>query len=183
MGIVIVHHVVLGRFPEIHPGKASRPVLPPAAWPVLALVLTLAVAMAWLTDARLLRALGLGELRVMVLVLVIVVAAPACTFLAGRVMRKQREILVRCRTLITADCAMLGVALLATREVPTLRAAITWAAATGFGFCAMLVLFAVLSERLEDAELPTWLRGPAIALVTGAIISLAMSGIASVMRG
>ena len=185
IGVVIVNHLVLVRFPAICPlpDGARRLDLPPVAWLVTALVLTSAVAAAWATDARLLRAFDLRELRLLALVFAIIVAAPAGTLLIGLVIPKRRDLLAQYRPLVTADCVMLGVALLVAREPATLPAAIAWAGAMAILFCAVLALFAELGERLEDADVPTPLRGSAIALVTGGMMSLALTGIASMVRG
>jgi electron transport complex protein RnfA len=182
--VVIINHLVLARVPAIYPlpGTASRLHLPPAAWLITTLVLAAAVAVAWAADVRLLRALGLRELRLIALVLAIVVATPAGVLLAALLTPKRREILARYQPLITADCAMLGVALLVTRDNTTLAAAVAWAAATAIAFGAILGLFAELRARLEDADVPVRLRGVPIALVTAAIMSLAFSGLASVVR-
>jgi electron transport complex protein RnfA len=182
--VVIINHLVLVRVPAIYPlpGNASRLHLPPAAWLITTFVLAAAVATAWAADVRLLRALGLRELRLVALVLAIVVAAPAAVLLAATLTPKRREMLAGYQSLITADCAMLGVALLVTHESTTLAAAVAWAAGTALAFGAVLGLFAELRDRLEDADVPARLRGAPIALVTGAIMSLAFSGLASVVR-
>jgi electron transport complex protein RnfA len=45
-----------------------------------------------------------------------------------------------------------------------------------------MVLFAGLRERLETADVPAALRGPAIALVTAGIMSMGFLGFAGLVR-
>ena len=84
--------------------------------------------------------------------------------------------------LITTNCAVLGVALLNTRESDSLIEALAYGIGAGLGFALVMVLFAGLRERLDGGEVPAAFRGPAIALVTAGIMSMAFMGFTGMLR-
>ena len=78
--------------------------------------------------------------------------------------------------LITTNCAVLGVALIATGRDASLGETITFGLGAAFGFSLVIVCFAALRERLEEITVPPALRGAPLALVTVGIMSLAFYG-------
>ncbi|NLN61396.1 MAG: electron transport complex subunit RsxA [Myxococcales bacterium] len=78
--------------------------------------------------------------------------------------------------LITTNCAVLGLAVLNIQNDYRLLQVIFYAIGASGGFALALILFAGLREKLELAEVPQAFRGPAIALVTAGILSLAFMG-------
>jgi electron transport complex protein RnfA len=78
--------------------------------------------------------------------------------------------------LITMNCAVLGVALLTTGTAATLGGAVALGLGAGLGFTVVVVLLASLRLRLLQSSVPLPMRGPAIALVTVGMMSLAMLG-------
>ena len=78
--------------------------------------------------------------------------------------------------LITINCAVLGVALLTAGASSSLVGAIALGFGAGLGFSLVLLLFSGLRPRLEQAPVPAALRGPAIALITLGMMSLALLG-------
>lgn len=185
IGAVLVNQLVVVRFPALWPlaPDAKNLSLPPAASLVMILALAMGVAITWLTDAWLLQALDLRELRLLALLLATISAVPLVMLLAGLAGTTRQQALGPYRPLITTHCVLLGAALLVTHDPATLNSAIAWALATGIGFSVILALFAQLRERLEAADVPAPFQGAAIALVTAGLMSLAFSGIATVARG
>lgn len=84
--------------------------------------------------------------------------------------------------LITTNCAILGVALLAIQNQYNFIASLVYAVATGVGFTLAIVLFASMREQLEFAEVPPLLKGMPIALITAAIISMAFMGFSGLVK-
>ena len=78
--------------------------------------------------------------------------------------------------LITTNCAVLGVALLTAGTSASLAGAVALGLGAGLGLSVVLLLFSGLRPRLEQAPVPTALRGPAIALITLGMMSLAVVG-------
>jgi electron transport complex protein RnfA len=77
---------------------------------------------------------------------------------------------------VTTASVALGVALLATGTSSSLAAALALGLGAGAGFSLVVLLFTGLRPRLEHAPVPSALRGPAIALVTVGMMSLAFLG-------
>jgi electron transport complex protein RnfA len=84
--------------------------------------------------------------------------------------------------LITTNCAVLGVPLLAVAGQYDFIESLLFGAASAAGFTLVMVLFAGIRERLEGADVPTPFRGTAIALITAGIMSLAFMGFAGLDR-
>jgi electron transport complex protein RnfA len=82
--------------------------------------------------------------------------------------------------LLTTNCAVLGVALLTTGTVDSLAGALALGLGAGLGFSLVLLLFPGALPRLEQSPLPGPLRGPAIALLTIGMLSMAFLGFSGV---
>ena len=146
-------------------------------------VLTLAAAVSYLLDRWLLQPLDLGYLRILGFILVIAATVQLTEFLLRRIDPVLHQALGIYLPLITTNCAVLGIALLNTRQSDSFLEALAYGVGAGLGFGLVMVLFAGLRERLELADVPVALRGSAIALVTAGILSMAFLGFAGLARG
>ena len=79
--------------------------------------------------------------------------------------------------LVTSNCAVLGVTLIAVDEGLSLARTLTLAVGAGAGFGLAMVAFAALRERIEDASVPAPFRGPPLALITVGFMALACYGL------
>lgn len=79
--------------------------------------------------------------------------------------------------LITTNCTVLGVAILAVSE-PSYGAFETaiFALANALGYGVALIVFAGLREQLELAEVPKAMEGVPIAFITAGILAMAFMG-------
>ena len=78
--------------------------------------------------------------------------------------------------LITTNCAVLGLAVLNIQRNYGLLEVIFNAIGAAAGFAIALLLFAGLREKMETMDIPEVFKGPAIALITAGILSLAFMG-------
>ena len=78
--------------------------------------------------------------------------------------------------LITTNCAVLGVALLNIELELNLLGSVWYAFCASIGFTLSIVLFAGIRERLENADIPEFLKGFPIALITAGLMSIAFLG-------
>ena len=78
--------------------------------------------------------------------------------------------------LITTNCAVLGLAVLNIQRDYNLVEVIFNAIGAAGGFALALLLFAGLREKMEMGDIPDVFKGPAIALITAGILSLAFMG-------
>lgn len=82
--------------------------------------------------------------------------------------------------LITTNCTVLGVAILAVQKELSLAQAVCFALANSLGFTLAIVLFAGLRERLNMTKLPNTMKGAPIALITAGLLSMAFMGFAGI---
>ena len=78
--------------------------------------------------------------------------------------------------LITTNCAVLGVTLIAVDQGLTLAETLLLAIGAALGFGIAIVAFAALRERIVAAAVPAPFRGPPLALVTVGFMALAFYG-------
>lgn len=78
--------------------------------------------------------------------------------------------------LITTNCAVLGLAVLNIQKKYNLLEVIFNSIGAAGGFALALLLFAGLREKMEKNDIPDVFQGPAIALITAGILSLAFMG-------
>jgi electron transport complex protein RnfA len=80
--------------------------------------------------------------------------------------------------LITTNCAILGLALFQTNRGYNFIQSLVYALGAGVGFTIAIVIMAGLREELDLADVPSIVRGTAIALMLAGILSLAFTGFA-----
>ena len=78
--------------------------------------------------------------------------------------------------LITTNCAVLGSAILIQTNEYNLLEAIVFAIFASLGFTLAIVIFAGIRERLEESDIPEFMKGLPIALVSASLLSLAFLG-------
>lgn len=78
--------------------------------------------------------------------------------------------------LITSNCAVLGVTLLAINQEMTLLTTFVFAVGAAAGFTLVMVLFGALREQLTQGQLPDAFQGTPIALISAGLMSLAFMG-------
>lgn len=75
--------------------------------------------------------------------------------------------------LITTNCAVLGIAILAVQKNMGLMETVCYNLANAMGFTLAIVLFSSIRERLAVSPIPKSLQGAPIALITAGLLSMA----------
>jgi electron transport complex protein RnfA len=78
---------------------------------------------------------------------------------------------------------VLGVALLNVQQRFNFIESAVYGFGAAVGFSMVLILFSAIRERVAAADVPQPFRGPAIALVTAGLMSLAFMGFSGLIRG
>ena len=143
-------------------------------------VLTLAATLSYLLHTYVLQPLDVEYLRIIGFIFIIAVVVQFTELSMRRHSPLLHQVLGLYLPLITTNCAVLAVALLATQQKTTLLGAMWQGLGAALGFTLVLVLFAAMRERLERADVPKPFQGAAIAFVTAGIMSLAFMGFAGV---
>ena len=85
--------------------------------------------------------------------------------------------------LITTNCAVLGVAQSNTDQGLTFLEALANGIGTSVGFLIIIVVFSCIRVRLESANTPKAFKGLPIALITAAIMAIAIVGLQGLFAG
>jgi Na+-translocating ferredoxin:NAD+ oxidoreductase subunit A len=83
--------------------------------------------------------------------------------------------------LITTNCAVLGIAILAVQKHFTMIMSVVYASSIATGFTLALILMAGIREQLALADTPEGMKGFPLSLVTAGLLSLAFMGFANIV--
>lgn len=139
-------------------------------------VLTLASICSYLVNTYLLSPFGLDYLRTIAFILVIAVVVQFAKMFIEKTSPLLYRVLGIFLPLITTNCAVLGVALQNTNKAHNFMESTIYGFGAAIGFSLVLVLFAAMRERLAVADVPLAFQGPAIAMITAGLMSLAFMG-------
>lgn len=178
LSTVLVNNFVLVQFLGLCPFMGVSRKLETAMGMALAttFVLTLSAATSYLVDSYILEPLGIVYLRTIAFILVIAVVVQLTEMFVHKTSPILYRVLGIFLPLITTNCAVLGVALLNIRHNHSFMESVIYGFGASIGFSLVLILFAAMRERTAVADVPEVFKGPAIALVTAGLMSLAFMG-------
>ncbi|MCI0506005.1 MAG: electron transport complex subunit RsxA [Gammaproteobacteria bacterium] len=178
LSTVLVNNFVLVQFLGLCPFMGVSRKLETAAGMALAttFVLTLSSACSYLVNAYILEPLDIVYLRTITFILVIAVVVQLTEMFVHKTSPILYRVLGIFLPLITTNCAVLGVALLNIRHDHSFMQSLIYGFGASVGFSLVLILFAAMRERIMAGDVPETFKGPAIALVTAGLMSLAFMG-------
>ena len=182
---VLVNNFVLAKFLGLCPFMGVSRKLETATGMGLAttFVLTLSAICSYLANEYLLAPLGLEYLKTITFILVIAVVVQFTEMVVHKTSPLLYQVLGIFLPLITTNCAVLGVALLITQQKYGFLESAVYGFGAAVGFSLVLVLFAAMRERIAVADVPTPFKGPAIALITASMMSMAFMGFSGLVKG
>ena len=182
---ILVNNFVLVKFLGLCPFMGVSRKLETATGMGLAttFVLTLSSVCSYLVDTYILIPLGIEYLRTIAFILTIAVVVQFTEMVVHKTSPVLYQVLGIFLPLITTNCAVLGVALLNVQEKNGFLQSAVYGFGAAVGFSLVLSLFAAIRERVAVADVPVAFRGPAIALVTAGLMSLAFMGFAGLIKG
>lgn len=180
---ILVENFVLQRFFGICPFLGVSRKMETAIGMSMAVifVMTLATLVTWLLYNYVLVPFELQYMQIVTFILVIAGLVQFVEIVLRKISPALYQGLGIFLPLITTNCAVLAVALLAVRQEFTFIESIIFALAASIGFSLALVIMAGIRERLELARVPQALEGTAITLITAGILSLAFLGFKGMM--
>ncbi|MDM8567399.1 electron transport complex subunit RsxA [Candidatus Halobeggiatoa sp. HSG11] len=181
---VLVNNFVLVKFLGLCPFMSVSSKLETAIGMGLAttFVLTLSSVTSYLVNEHLLIPLELEFLRTIAFILVIAVVVQFTEMVVHKTSPLLYQILGIFLPLITTNCAVLGVALLNVQEKHGFIESATYGFGAAIGFSLVMVLFAAMRERINQADVPLPFKGAPIALITAGIMSMAFMGFAGLVK-
>ncbi len=180
IGAVLVNNVVLVRILGLCPFMGVSKKLETAfgMGAATTFVLTVGTGASYVIDAYLLVPFELTYLRTISFIVTIAAVVQLTELVIKKTSPVLHQVLGIYLPLITTNCAVLGIPLLALGNKYDFVESLIFGFGSSVGFSLALILFAGIRERIEGADIPLHFRGTAIALVTGGLMSLAFMGFA-----
>lgn len=139
-------------------------------------VMALASAMAWLVNEFILIPFQLEYLQTIAFILVIAALVQIVEMAIMKLSPPLYASLGIYLPLITTNCAVLGVALLNVQKSYNFLESLVSGIAAALSFTLAIWLFAGVRERLESSNIPSFMKGMPIALVSAGLIAMAFLG-------
>jgi electron transport complex protein RnfA len=181
---VFVNNIVLSQFLGICPflGVSNKVSTSIGMSGAVLFVMTLATLVTYLIHQFVLVPSGLEYLRTISFILVIASLVQMVEIILKKVSPPLYQALGVFLPLITTNCAVLGVAILALGlEGGSLLKAVFFAISNSIGFGLALIVFASIREQLELANIPKAMQGVPINLLVAGLLSLAFLGFAGLV--
>lgn len=178
LSAAFVNNVVLAKFLGLCPfmGVSSKISSAIGMGIATTFVLTLAAVTTWIIEYFILQPLGLQFMRIITFILVIAAVVQFTELYVKKSFPALYQALGVYLPLITTNCAVLGVALLAVQQDLSFLSTIMFSAGSAFGFMVVITLFAGLRSQLSLSNVPAAFKGTPIAFITAGILSMAFMG-------
>lgn len=183
---VFVNNIVLSQFLGICPflGVSKRVNTALGMSSAVMFVMVLATLVTYLLNQYVLVPLELEFLQTISFILIIASLVQMVEIVLKKVSHSLYEALGVFLPLITTNCCVLGVSIMALDlpskfnfvEANSLGLAVVFALANSLAFGLALVLFAGIREQLEITETPRKLQGTPISLISAGLLALAFMG-------
>lgn len=182
---VLVSNIVLTQFLGICPflGVSKKISTAVGMTGAVLFVMTLATLVTFLLYKYLLLPLDLTYLQTIAFILVIASLVQMVEIMLKKISKPLYEALGIFLPLITTNCAVLGVTLIVLQPARgyDLLEALVFAIASAIGFGLALIIMAGIREQLELVDVPKFMQGVPIALITAGILALAFMGFAGIV--
>ncbi|MEG0741408.1 MAG: electron transport complex subunit RsxA [Clostridia bacterium] len=184
IGSVLVNNFVMSQFLGICPflGVSKRTETALGMGMAVTFVMAIASLFTYLIQTFLLVPLHLEYMQTIAFILVIAVLVQIVEIALKKISRSLYQALGVYLPLITTNCAVLGVALLNTREGYNLIESVVNGTSAAIGFTIAIVMFAGIRERLSTGNLPKWMDGFPGALIAAGLMSLAFQGFSGLIK-
>jgi electron transport complex protein RnfA len=180
---ILANNIVFNQFLGICPylGVSKRLETSLGMGIAVTFVMAMAAIVTWVVYNYVLWPLHLEYLRTIAFILIIA----GLVQLVETILKKTNPTLFRALgiflPLITTNCTILGVAILNIQAEHNIIETVVYSISVAVGFTLALVIMAGIRERLDLANVSSYLRGAAVSLVTAGILSLAFMGFSGMM--
>ena len=182
IGAILINNFVLVQFLGICPFLGVSKKVDTSVGMGFAVVFVMACAsiITWCVQYYLLVPFHLEYLQTIAFILVIAVLVQFVEMFLKKSIPSLYSSLGVYLPLITTNCAVLGVAIQNITKFGgtdmSFLMSVVYGVSAGIGFTIAIVLFAGVRERLESSNVPKFLKGMPITLVTAALLSIAFLG-------
>ncbi|HHF51068.1 MAG: electron transport complex subunit RsxA [Candidatus Aminicenantes bacterium] len=145
-------------------------------------VMTLTAVASWMINHWILIPFGLDYLQIVSFILVIASLVQLVEMFIRKMSPPLYQALGIYLPLITTNCAIMGLALLAALKNYDFIKTVVFGVGSGLGFTLAIVLMSGIREQLDLADVPEPLKGAGIALIVAGIMALAFSGFSGMIK-
>jgi len=145
-------------------------------------VMTITAVISWMINNWILIPYNIGYLQTVAFILVIASLVQLVEMFIRKMSPPLYQALGIYLPLITTNCAIMGLALLAARKHYGFFEAVIFGIGSGIGFTLAIVLMAGIREQLDLADVPEPLKGAGIALIVAGIMALAFTGFSGMIK-
>lgn len=189
IGAILINNFVLVQFLGICPFLGVSKKVETAAGMGFAVIFVMlcASAITWVVQNYLLVPFHIEYLQTIAFILVIAVLVQLVEMFLQKSVPGFYQSLGVYLPLITTNCAVLGVAIQNISKFSgasmSFLKSLTYGTSAAIGFLVAIVLFAGVRERLESSDIPSFLKGMPIVLITAALLSIAFLGFSGLSFG
>ncbi len=175
---ILVQNIILAQFLGICPfiGVSKKTESALGMGLAVTFVLVVASTVSWCLYEFILEPYHIEYLRTIAFILVISSLVQFVEMVVKKFSPSLYKLLGVYLPLITTNCAVLGVSVMAIDKAYGLLETVVFSFSTAVGFTFVIYLFSVIRERLDRAPIPTSFKGVPIALITAAIMSIIFMG-------
>ncbi len=180
---VFVNNIVLMQYLGICPfigvsGKVDTAIGMTGA---VTFVMVIATIVTYLLQQYILEPLDIGFMQTVSFILVIASLVQLVEIILKKVSPALYQALGIFLPLITTNCAILGVAILAFQKDFNLAESVVYAFANAVGFGVALITFSGIREQIELSSIPEGMKGVPIAFIIAGILAMAFMGFANIV--
>ena len=184
LGSILVNNYVLSQFLGICPFLGVSKKLNQATGMGIAVIFVMlfATAVTWPIQRYILEATGLEYMQTIVFILVIATLVQFTEIVLKKFIPALHKSLGVYLPLITTNCAVLGVTINNINDGYDFLQSMVSSLGCGLGFLLAMVLFSGVRSRINEAKIPTYLRGLPVTLIAASFVSLAFFGFAGIVE-
>lgn len=181
---VLVNNIVLTQFLGICPfigvsGKVDTSLGMSGA---VMFVMVIATIVTYLLQHYILVPLGIPFMQTVVFILVIASLVQLVEIILKKVSPALYQALGIFLPLITTNCAILGVAILAVQKDFNMLESVVYAISNAVGFGLALITFSGIREQLDLVDIPKSMKGVPIAFIIAGLLSMAFMGFTGIVK-
>ena len=178
IGAIFIENVIFSKFLGICPflGVSKKTDTAVGMGMAVTFVMALSSALTYLAQEYILVPLNMEYLQTITFILIIAALVQLVEMAIMKLSPPLYEALGIYLPLITTNCAVLGAAILNVQNGYNFVMSIVYGASVAIGFTVAIFLFAGVRERLENADIPEFMKGTPIALVSAGLIAMEFLG-------
>jgi electron transport complex protein RnfA len=181
---VFVNNIVLTKFLGICPfiGVSNKVETAFGMAGAVTFVMVIATIVTYIIQHYILIPIGISFMQTITFILVIASLVQLVEIILKKVSPALYQALGIFLPLITTNCAILGVAILAVQKEYNLMESVFFAVGNALGFGLALITFSGIREQLELVDIPKGMRGVPIAFIIAGLMAMAFAGFTGIVK-